>query len=307
MKKILFFALLLTAGLTFTACGSDDDDNTNTDNGNDTPSVEELVENELDVFTDRLISVDDLGNLKGVNVGMVLNDIAPTVYSVKVSDIDEAKEMFMELVEDFQNISTSGNNITVVLLDSEGKEQGRVYFRETGGDEVASMTFEGFTLKGITELKYVAKWPASNATSRYKLFEVMSVPSDKEGNPRGICIREYSSGTNGMIICPTSYESGYQSCRSNTGKETMKSMGKQVKAVGVDKVKERLEKAGIYSDLTKYYWSNTTKMIVVDKVHYKVRLSDGDDKSVSSWEVALNKNNANNCYTYYFNDKGKCW
>ena len=305
MKKILFFALLLTVGMTFTACGSDDDDNTN--NGKDTPSVEDFVENELDVFTERVISVDDLGNLKGVNVGMVLNDIAPTVYSVEVSDINKAKDMFMELVEGFKNVSTSGNNITAVLLDAEGKEQGKVLFKETDGDAVASMTFEGFTLKGITELRYVTKWPASNATSRYRLFEVVSVPSDKEGNPRGICIREYSKGTNGMIICPTSYESGYQSCRSNTGKESMKKMGQQVKAVGVDKVKERLEKAGLYSDLTKYYWSTTTKMIFVDKIHYKVRLSDGDDKSVSSWEVALSKNKANNCYTYFFNDKGKCW
>ena len=120
MKKILFLAMMLTAGLCFTACSSDDDDNSN-NNNNQHPSAEEVVENELDVFTDRVISVDELGNLKGVNVGMALNDVTPTVYSVEVSDINNAKAMFMELVEGFKNISTYGNDITVTLLDAEGK------------------------------------------------------------------------------------------------------------------------------------------------------------------------------------------
>ena len=110
-----------------------------------------------------------------------------------------------------------------------------------------------------------------------------------------------------MIICPTSYESGYQDWRSNTCLETMKKMAGQVKSLGVDKVSARLKQASLYSDLTKYYWSNTTKFYFFDKGHWKVRLSDGDDKYVSSWEVALSNNNANNAYTYYFDGNGKCW
>ena len=306
MKKILFLAMMLTAGLCFTACSSDDDDNSN-NNNNQHPSAEEVVENELDVFTDRVISVDELGNLKGVNVGMALNDVTPTVYSVEVSDINNAKAKFMELVEGFKNISTYGNDITVTLMNAEGKEQGKVYFNEGSGDEVANMTFDGFTLKGITELKYVTKWPGTNSSSRYRLFEVMRVPSDREGNPTGICIREYSGGTNGMIICPTSYECGYQDWRTNSCKETMINMGKQVKAIGESTVRERLSKAGVYSDLSKYYWCSTMKFIFFDKFHYKVRLNDGDDIMVSSWEVALPINNANNAYCYFFDANGNCW
>lgn len=305
MKKILFFALLLTAGMTFTACGSDDDDNTNTNNGNQ--QTAELAVDEMNVFLERVVTLDEGGNLMGVNVGTLLNESEPTVYYAQVYDMNEAKASFMELVEDFQNISTSGNNITVSLKGSDGKELGKVLFKEGSGDEIANMTLEGFTIKDFTTLKYMAKLPASNASSRYKLFEVVTVPSSKEGNPRGICIREYKSGTNGMIICPMDYECGYQDWRTNTCKDTMKKMGEQVKAIGVDKVKERLEKAGLYSDLTKYYWSSTTKFYLFDKGHWKVRLSDGDDDYVSSWEVGLGANKAYNCYTYYFNEKGKCW
>lgn len=302
MKKTLLFAWMVLSGMCFIACSSDDDNN------NNEPPVEERV-HDLDVFTDRLITVDDLGNLEGVNIGQALNsNVAPEVYSVQVKDLEEAKAMFMELVDGFTDISTAGDDITVVLYDAEGKEQGKVYFKKSSGAELATMTYEGFTVQGITTLRYIDNWPALGATtSKWRLYDIVTVPSDKEGNPRGVCIREYSNGTNGMIICPTSYESGYQDWRSNTCLETMMKMGEQVKKLGVDNVSARLKKAGLYSDLSKYYWSNTTKFYFFDKGHWKVRLSDGDDKYVSSWEVALSNNNANNAYTYYFNGNGKCW
>ena len=216
--------------------------------------------------------------------------------------------MFMGLIDGFTDISTAGDDITVVLHDAEGKEQGKVYFKKSDVAEVATMTYEGFTLPGITKLRYLDKWPSLGATlSPYKLFDIVTVPSDREGRPRGICIREWSNGTMGMIICPTSYESGYQDWRANTCKETLKAMAAQVKKVGVDKVSARLNQAGLFSDLNRYYWSDTTKFYFFDKGHWKVRLSDGDDIYVSSWEVALAVNNANNVYTYYFNSKGECW
>ena len=301
MKKTILFAWIFLSGMCFIACSSDDDNNQ--------PPVEERV-HDLDVFTDRLITVDDEGKLEGVNIGEELNkQAAPGVYSVKVENLAEAKAMFMGLIDGFTDISTSGDDITVVLYDAEGKEQGKVYFKKSSGAELATMTYEGFTVQGITTLRYLDQWPVvlNAPTSRYKLYDIVTVPSDREGNPRGVCIREYSNGTNGMIICPTSYECGYQDWRSNTCLETMKKMAGQVKSLGVDKVSARLKQASLYSDLTKYYWSNTTKFYFFDKGHWKVRLSDGDDIYVSSWEVALAVNNANNVYTYYFNSKGECW
>lgn len=303
MKKFLFLVMMLTTGMCFTACSSDDDDN----NDQQQQTGADIPLPDLEVFTMRVITVDELGNLRGVNVGEAIDLVSPTVFSVLVEDLAEAKAKFLELVEDFKDVSTSGNNITVTLRDADGKEQGKVYFKEGTGNEVATMTYEGFTLQGISMLKYVNVWPASNAESRYKLLQVMTVPSDREGNPRGICIREYKSGTNGMIICPTSYESGYQDWRSNTSKSSMQQFGKQVKEIGVSTVSDRLKKANMYSDLNKYYWSNTTKFYFFDKGHWKVRLSDGSDKYVSSWEVALPNNNANNAYCYWFDANGKCW
>ena len=303
MKKVLFFAMMLTAGMCFTACSSDDDDN----NNQQQQTGENIGFTDLEVFTQRLISVDDLGQLKGVNVGTALNTVTPTIFSVQVEDIADAKAKFNELVEGFKDVSTSGNNITVTLKDKDGKQQGKVYFKEASGDPVATMTYEGFSLQGITELNYLVKWPASNAVSRYKKFQIVTVPSDKEGNPRGICIREYSSSEPGMIICPTSYESGYEDWRSNSCLETMKKMGEQVKAIGESEVRSRLSAAGIYSDLSQYYWSNTTKFYMFDVGHWKVRLNDGDDIYVSSWEVALPKNKAYNAYTYWFDANGNCW
>lgn len=303
MKKILLMTLLTAAAISFTACSKDDDNS----NGTNTPSAENLVVNEMYVFQGRVITVDDLGNLKGVNVGTAFDDEQPTVFSTKVTDITDAKNKFMELVGDFKHVSATGNDITVSLKDGDGNEQGKVFFREGSGDEVAAMTYEGFEVPGITKLKYMLRLPESNATSRWKVWEVMTVPSSSEGNPRGLCIREYSPGTNGMIICPTSYESGYQSWRANSSLYTLRNMATQIQKLGVQKVSERLKQAGLYSDLTKFYWSNTTENYWFDKGHWKVRLSDGADEYISSWEVGLNKNNANNCYTYWFDEKGNCW
>ncbi len=305
MKKVLFFVLMLTAAMNFTACSKDDDqDSTNNQQqkmGKDIPAAE------LEVFTDRVITVDSTGALKGVNVGAALNELTPTIFSVQVEDLADAQEKFNGLVKDFRNIVTTGNNITVTLTDSEGKEQGKVFFKEGTGNEVANMTFEGFKLQGISELKYVVQWPGSNAESRYKLLQVMTVPSVEDGNPRGICIREYKNGSNGMIICPTSYSCGYEDWRANTCRESMVQMGEQVKNVGVAKVSEQLQKAGMFSKLDNYFWSNTTKFYFFDKGHWKVRLSDGDYSYVSSWEVGLSKNNAYNAYCYWFNEKGEVW
>lgn len=307
MRKILsLFALTLIFGMCFTACSKDDDDLTGTGENH---AIEEPVVPELEIFTDRLVSFDEFGNVRGVNIGVELNhSAAPGVYSIQADDINAAKAIFTELVDGFEDIVTAGDDITVTLRDAEGAEQGKVLFRKAEGTEIATMTFEGFTVPEITMLRFIKTFPQFSAvTSRYRLYDIVTVPSDREGNPRGICIREYSNGTNGMIICPTSYECGYQDWRSNTCLETMKAMGKQVKALGVDKIKSRLQQAKLYSDLSKYYWSNTTKIYVVDKGHWKVRLSDGDDIYVSSWEVALSINNANNAYTYYFDANGRCW
>ena len=301
MKKILFMTLLSAAAISFTACSKDDDNN-----GAENPSVEIPVIDELDIFQDRVITVDAQGNLKGVNVGTAFDDEEPTVFSMQVSDINDAKNKFMELVRDFKHVSATGNDITVSLEDAEGNEQGKIFFREGSGDEVAAMTYEGFTLPGITKLKYMLSLPESNATSRWRLWEAMTVPSRAEGNPRGVCIREYSPGTNGMIICPTSYESGYESCRANSSRETLKQMAAQVQKLGVAEVSKRLEKVGLYSDLTKFYWSNTRKS-VIDHGHWMVRFSDGAEKYISSWVSKVGENNANNCYTYWFDEKGNCW
>ena len=295
--------LLTAAAIGFTACSKDDDNITGTDN----PPTENIVFDDLKVFRDRVIKVDDQGNLRGVNVGTAFDDEEPTVFSTQVSDINDAKSKFMELVSDFKHVSVTGNDITVSLKDAKGNEQGKILFREGSGDEVAAMTYEGFNLPGITKLKYMLRLPESNATSRWKLWEVMTVPRSEEANPRGVCIREYSPGTPGMIICPTSYVSGYQSWRANSTVQTLRQMATQIQKLGVEKVSKRLEQAGLYSDLTKYYWSNENPWYGVDVAHWKVRLSDGADKYVSSWEVALANNEANNCYTYWFNEKGECW
>lgn len=296
---------MLITGLCFMACNNDDDKV----KGDGPADTEEPVFSDVLVLTDRLVTFDEAGEVAGINYGTELNhNAAPGIYSIQADDIEAAKAIFMDIVEGFTNITTSGDDIAVTLYDSDSTPEGKVLFNKGDGSIVATMTFDGFEIPGVSELRFLKKFPTLNAqSSPWRLYDIVTVPSEREGRPRGICIREYKNGQNGMIICPTSYECGYQNWRTNSCLETMKNMAKQVKALGVDNVKARLQQAGLYSDLTRYYWSDTMKFYFFDMGHWKVRLSDGDDIYVSSWEVGLSVNNANNAYTYYFDGNGRCW
>ena len=84
-------------------------------------------------------------------------------------------------------------------------------------------------------------------------------------------------------------------------------MSKQIRELGVDNVKKALKNANLFCYLDNWFWTTTTKMVVFDKTHYKIRLSNGEVEAVTSWEVALHANSAYNIYTYYFDENGKCW
>ena len=72
-------------------------------------------------------------------------------------------------------------------------------------------------------------------------------------------------------------------------------------------MKKALNNANLFCYLDNWFWTSTTQFIGVDKVHYKIRLSNGEEEKVSSWEVALSANSAYNIYTYYFDENGSCW
>ena len=74
MKKTLLFAWIFLSGMCFIACSSDDDNN------NKSP-VEERV-HDLDIFTDRLITVDDEGKLEGVNTASLIETASPVSTSM---------------------------------------------------------------------------------------------------------------------------------------------------------------------------------------------------------------------------------
>ena len=84
-------------------------------------------------------------------------------------------------------------------------------------------------------------------------------------------------------------------------------MSKQIRELGVDNVKNALKNANLFYYLNNWFWTTTTKFIGVDKTHYKIRLSNGEEEAVTSWEVALKANSAYNIYTYYFDENGECW
>jgi len=310
--RTILFALLAILSVGFVACSDDDDDNKiiPTDERND----------DLSSFSASLLRevFDDKGETvieRIPAVGKALYTATPTEYYICVEDITEAKESFMELVDDNIERVEVADNITLNLKDTQGQPQGNIYFSaltENENGHLAQVTFDPENMfPEVTKIIYVqsASWPVKGfqATSPYKYLRVVSVQDSKHNHPRGICIREWTDKENGIIISPTTKEAGYYSLESNCTDNTLHTIAKYIKNKNIaDKVDEALKSIDL-GNLDKYYWSyNKYKHGFWNNI-YTVNLKTNDDIRHTEWGVGTSSNTGMNFLGYYFDNKGNCW
>ena len=311
--RTLLFVFLATLFVGFSSCSDDDDDNNKvipTDERND----------DLSSFSASLLRevFDDKGETvveRIPTVGQALYTATPTEYYICVEDIAEAKKSFMELVDDDIERVEVADNITLNLKDTKGLPQGNVYFSALAENEngyLAQVTFDPENMfPEVTKIIYVqsASWPVKGfqASSPYKYLKVASVKDGKHGNPRGICIREWTDKDNGIIIIPLKEDAGYYSLVSNCSDNTLHKIAKYIKDNKIaDKVDEALKSINL-GKLDEYYWSyNKYKHGLWNNI-YTVNLKTNDDIRHTEWGVGLSSNTGKNFLGYYFNSSGKCW
>ena len=186
MKKnwIYLFLFMAFAVMPLTSCDNDDD-----------PKIEEKKEHDPESDADQipLAGYDALEWLQGNIVvvgennevvrriyGEPLDESQPTVISVPVEDLNEAKETFLGWVAPEKSATEVEGGYDYNLTDAEGKAQGSVSFRAVEGEEgvIARMSVaEGTDLKLVSEVKFIDAdlWPENASVPVYQTGHIYSL------------------------------------------------------------------------------------------------------------------------------------
>ena len=156
-SRLLSLMLMAAAITTFTACSSDDDNDSKAKQYDD-----------LEYLQKALCNIDANGNLVGYNVGTVLYENEPQHLYIGVDNIEEAAHMFAEWMSPevkLADITPTVSELTAQLADKQGKSQGTIYFRAGTTPIVAEVTASnGTQLKFVSSITFLLKsaWPQNS-------------------------------------------------------------------------------------------------------------------------------------------------
>lgn len=191
-----------------------------------------------------LVALDEAGNFKKRVLGEPLNSADTTLLYVGVENIEEAKSIYRRLFPRYSSQKEDGNKCIATLTDQNGNAQGTVTFLpvdDEGEGEVATVSFDGFSLKGVSSLYFIlnSAWP-QNAVSPYRKGERVVRSTLLDGMQEWICLTEAKLGKQGILyhiskesIDYNSYINTYASQNEHSREET-------------DWIAAELKDAGIY-------------------------------------------------------------
>ena len=224
MKTIKFIYTLAALAITaasLTACSDDDDDNgKNGKNGQNVPETQAVTAyDDLDYFQNAIVSIDSLGNFLSRNYGEALYNNDTTHLYIGVETLAEAETIFREWVAPNANVTKTGDDLTYLLTNAEGKMQGSILFKASASaGTVAEVTPSSPSLlKHFRQVTFLSNsaWPYNGDSSDevYRLGDTRRLTVDHRASGHTqdvytfVCIREKGNGVNAMYfaISPESY------------------------------------------------------------------------------------------------------
>ncbi len=197
-KSILLCMLAVSA---FTACSNDDEEPIAPDNNHE-PVVVTAFDG-LEYLTRSIVEVDAQGNFLSHIYGTPLDAADPTVVSIGVENVEEAKEVFKGWFSSDTYVMDATDYLVAQLKDEEGKAQGEVTFQAgTGAGVLATVTFSGgASVPGISRIEFIpnSMWP-TNDVSPYYPGDICEFPTAYDGNKNYICVREATSTAKGIFV-----------------------------------------------------------------------------------------------------------
>jgi hypothetical protein len=247
------------------------------------------------------------------NLGQSLKK-EPTVYYVAVEDLADAKETFLSYSNNKIERIEDGDNITLNLKNAKGEPQGNVYFKaiaENDDNYLAEVTFSPENM--FPELsKFIFIQEGSwfklfgiQGVSPYKYLKAVRVPDPQNGNPTGLCIREYIDSKNkGIVIIPMTSNGNYYGHISNCSDEVLLQLYEYIKNKKITNDVENALKGIGLGTLDTLYWSNNKYEYGIWNNLYTVNLKTGATERHTEWGIALPSNNGKNFLCYQFDSNG---
>lgn len=209
-KFINALAALAIAATGFTACSSDDDNNNN--NGQNAPESQVVTAyDDLNYFQNAIVSIDSVGNFISRNYGEALYDNDTTHLYIGVETLAQAEEIFREWVAPNGNVAKTGNELTYLLTDAQGRAQGTIFFTAaSSAGAVAEVTPSSpELLKHFSKVTFLlnSAWPYNDSSDevyhlgdRRRLTVDFHVADHTQDVFTFVCIREKSNGVKAMYL-----------------------------------------------------------------------------------------------------------
>ena len=269
--------LVWAAGLTLTACTSNDDNPVTAptvegeDREVDSYAVDNEGTNDLAYFLSNFIHTDKDGKQHISGIGKILDEADPTVLSLPAESLDEAGEAFRTLIIGRDQIeTTSTGNIVYIPTDPQGTKQGEI--RLTPADDcIARITWsEGIVPSDLlTEVRFVDKkhWPDNGTTTTVKVGHYYNFVESFDDRPNYLL--EVEKGFEAAVLCVEVTSCGAYFFRAQSSvpysydtdaKDKYGSYGvwyTDVKGKGEAKYSCRNQKAGQEKAYAYYIWPNS--------------------------------------------------
>ena len=179
MKKNWIYLLLFMAFavMPLTSCDKDDDKETteiyNHDPESDDDQIAMTGYDALEWLQGSIVVVDENNEVVRRIYGKPLDESQPTVISVPVEDLNDAKETFLCWVAPDKEATEVDGGYDYSLTDAEGKAQGSVSFRAVEGEAgvIARMSIADDTdLKQVSEVIFIDSdlWPENASVPVYQ-------------------------------------------------------------------------------------------------------------------------------------------
>lgn len=173
-----------------------------------------ISQDEDDIFTDeveylqnKLVVLDDDGNIKERVFGRVLDESTPQTISVGVDDFNEAKEIFASLFSPETEISD--DSLKAQLTNGKGNAE----LKQSKGDDgvIGRADFEIPGLKFVSSMNFVlnSAWPENDNVKGYHTLGSQyqyngwktKIKLTKGDEPHTfVCIREYRNGIPALLV-----------------------------------------------------------------------------------------------------------
>lgn len=202
MNKTISIILPIWAILSAIVLGSCSHDEPNISQGED-----DIFTDEVEYLQNKLVVLDDDGNIKERVFGRVLDESTPQTVSVGVDDFNEAKEIFASLFSPETEISEDSLKAQFTI----GKGRAELNQVKGGDGVIGRADFDVPGLKFVSSMNFVlnSAWPENDNVKGYHTLGSQYQYNGWKGKSRltkgdephtFVCIREYRNGIPALLV-----------------------------------------------------------------------------------------------------------